>query len=80
MVLVLDHLGHGVGYGTGLLLSASTGSAAILETAGDLITWAITQFTAIITWAIGNPYMIILLCMFIAGFAVSLLARVIYSL
>lgn len=64
---------------TSVLASATT-SAQILEQAGALITWAITQFTAIITWATGNPYVLILLCMFIAGFAVSLLARVIYSL
>lgn len=64
---------------TSILASATT-SAQILEQAGALITWAITQFTAIITWATGNPYVLILLCMFIAGFAVSLLARVIYSL
>lgn len=55
-------------------------SASILETAGSLITWCLTQFTAIVNWAIGNSYVIILLVMFIAGFAVSMLARVIYSL
>lgn len=60
--------------------SAATTSASILETAGSLITWCLTQFTAIISWATGNPYVIILLVMFIAGFAVSMLARVIYSL
>lgn len=55
-------------------------SSTILETAGNLITWCLTQFTAIVNWAIGNPYVIILLVMFIVGFAVSMLARVIYSL
>lgn len=66
----------------GILASASsaTTSAAILEQAGSLLTWALTQFTAIITWMTGNPYAILLLVMFIVGFAVSLLARVIYSL
>lgn len=65
-----------------VLASASTAatSAEILEQTGSLITWAISQFTAIISWATGNPYVLLLLCMFIAGFAVSLLARVIYSL
>lgn len=62
------------------VVASATTSANILSTAGDLITWCITQFTAIISWAIGNPYVVILLCMFIAGFAVSMLARVIYSL
>lgn len=66
----------------GVLASSTTAatSASILEEAGSLITWCITQFTAIISWATGNPYVLILLCMFIAGFAVSMLARVIYSL
>lgn len=65
----------------GIVATASAvTSASILETAGSLITWCLTQFTAIISWATGNPYVIILLVMFIAGFAVSMLARVIYSL
>lgn len=55
-------------------------SAAILTTAGDLLGWALEQGTAVISWALGNPYMIILMVMFIAGFAVSMLARIIYSL
>ena len=66
----------------GIVASGASGvtSASILETAGSLVTWCITQFTAIIGWALGNPYMIILMVMFIAGFAVSMLSRVIYSL
>lgn len=60
--------------------SGATTSAQILEQAGALLTWALTQFTAIITWMTGNPYGILLLVMFIVGFAVALLARVLYSL
>lgn len=65
----------------GILLS-ETGvtSASILKTGGELLSWVLTQGTAIITWAIGNPYVVILLVMFIAGFAVSMIARIIYSL
>lgn len=65
-----------------VLASGSSGasSAQILEQAGALLTWCLTQFTAIIAWMIGNPYGILLLVMFIVGFAVALLARVLYSL
>ena len=63
------------------LLSGTTPtSASILEQATALLTWALTCFTSIINWMIGNPYAIILIVMFIVGFAVSLLARVLYSL
>lgn len=63
-----------------MLLSAAPTSANILETTGDLISWVLTQATAIINWCMGNPYVIILMVMFIAGFAVSMLARIVYSL
>lgn len=64
---------------TPILATAGT-SETILTTAGNLLAWVLEQGTAIITWALGNPYMIILLVMFVAGFAVSMLARIIYSL
>lgn len=63
-----------------MLLSAAPASDSILTTAGSLITWVLTQATAIITWGLGNPYVIILMVMFIAGFAVAMMARIIYSL
>ena len=63
-----------------IYLTDGNTSASILSTAGDLLAWVLEQGTAVITWALGNPYMIILLVMFIAGFAVSMLARIIYSL
>lgn len=63
----------------GVLATAVT-SETILTQAGALLTWVLEQATAIISWMIGNPYAILLLVMFIAGFAVSMLARIIYSL
>lgn len=59
---------------------AATTSEDILNQATALLQWVLTQATAIISWMIGNPYTIILLVMFIAGFGVSMLARIIYSL
>lgn len=59
---------------------AAVTSESILNQATALLQWAISGFTSLMSWALGNPYMIILLVMFIVGFAVSLLARVIYSL
>ena len=63
-----------------ILATADVTSASILETTGSLITWTLTQATAIINWCMNNPYVIILMVMFIAGFAVSMLARIVYSL
>lgn len=65
---------------TGMLLSASGGSSAtILTQATAVITWALEQWTAFIGWMIGNPYAILLLTMFIIGFAVALMVRVLHS-
>ena len=63
-----------------LLSDGAPTSATILDQATALLTWALSCFTSIISWMIGNPYAIILVVMFIVGFAVSLLARVLYSL
>lgn len=63
-----------------LLATSGTTSATILSEATSLLTWALTSATSIINWCIGNPYMIILMVMFIVGFAVSMLSRIVYSL
>lgn len=63
-----------------LAASESGTSSTVLKAASDLLSWVLEQGTAIITWALGNPYAVILLVMFIAGFAVAMLARILYSL
>lgn len=63
-----------------LAASESGTSSTVLKAASDLLSWVLDQGTAIITWALGNPYAVILLVMFIAGFAVAMLARILYSL
>lgn len=55
-------------------------SVELQESAGSLIDFALTSGTAILDFAVNDPLVAILLVMFIAGFSVVLLARVIGSL
>lgn len=48
----------------------------ILEGATSLLTWSLTSFSSIVTWIIGNPLALTFTVMFIVGFAVALLVRV----
>lgn len=65
-----------------LALSAS-GSAPTVSTVTDgatsLLTWAISSFTSIVTWMLGNPLALTFIAMFVVGFAVALLVRVLRS-
>lgn len=54
-------------------------SAGVLTTTTSVLTWATTSMTSITTWLIGNPLGQIYLAMFIIGFAVALMFRVLHS-
>lgn len=62
---------------------AATGSgpsiSTITEGATSLLTWAITSFTSIVTWMLSNPLALTFIAMFVVGFAVALLVRVLRS-
>lgn len=55
-------------------LSTITGAAT------DLLTWVLSSSTSIVTWIVGNPLALLLACMFITGFAVSMLMRILHSI
>lgn len=58
---------------------ASPSVGTITEGATSLLTWAITSFTSIVTWMLGNPLALTFISMFVIGFAVALLVRVLRS-
>lgn len=63
-----------------LAASASTPTlSTITDGATTLLTWAITSFTSIVTWMLGNPLALTFIAMFVVGFAVALLVRVLRS-
>ena len=63
-----------------LVASATTPSIGnITDGATSLLTWAITSFTSIVTWMLGNPLALTFIAMFVVGFAVALLVRVLRS-
>ena len=67
---------------TSPVLAASTAAPSIgtiTEGATSLLTWAITSFTSIVTWMLGNPLALTFIAMFVIGFAVALLVRVLRS-
>lgn len=64
------------------LLAASATAPDIGSITGgatSLLTWAITSFTSIVTWMLGNPLALTFIAMFVIGFAVALLVRVLRS-
>ena len=64
------------------LLTASATAPDIGNITGgatSLLTWAITSFTSIVTWMLGNPLALTFIAMFVIGFAVALLVRVLRS-
>lgn len=48
----------------------------ILSLATELMTWLITQMTAILTFITSNPVILVMFIMAICGFAVGLLMRI----
>ena len=58
---------------------AGGSSSSVLTGVSSVLTWALTAMTSISTWLIGNPLGAIYIGMFIIGFAVALMFRVLHS-
>ena len=54
-------------------------SDSILKGVTTVLTWTLTSMTSIAEWLIGNPLGAIYIGMFIIGFAVALMFRVLHS-
>ena len=62
-----------------LLASSASTIGGILELAGELVTWLITQMTALISFITGQPIILIGCIISIAGLAVGMLMRIWHS-
>lgn len=51
----------------------------VLSNVTDLLTWTLTSATSITTWLIGNDLGAIYIGMFIIGFAIAVLFRVLHT-
>lgn len=58
------------------LATAAPTMGDITTGATSLLTWALSSFTSIVSWMIENPLALTFTVMFIVGFAVALLVRV----
>ena len=66
---------------TMILASSSTPSlSGFLAGVTELLTWTLSSMTSIVTWCLGNPLAFCYLGMFITGFAVAFMARVLRSM
>ena len=61
---------------------ATTGAdiGDVTSGATSLLTWALSSFSSIVTWVLANPLALTIAVMFVVGFAVSLLIRVLHSI
>ena len=59
--------------------AGSGSSSSVLSGVTSVLTWALTAMTSISTWLIGIPLGAIYIGMFIIGFAVALMFRVLHS-
>lgn len=59
--------------------AGGSSSSSVLTGVTSVLTWALTAMTSISTWLIGNPLGAIYIGMFIIGFAVALMFRVLHS-
>lgn len=65
------------------IIYAASGATTIDSVTGGataLLTWALSSFTSIVTWVLANPLALTIAVMFVVGFAVSLLIRVLHSI
>lgn len=63
-----------------VLASADASSVSgLLQIAGELVTWLITQMTALITFITGQPVILIGMVITLAGLAVGMLMRIWHS-
>lgn len=58
---------------------SESGVTAILGDVASVLTWTATQMTSIVTWIVGNDLAMIYVSMFIIGFAVALLFRILHT-
>ena len=56
--------------------SGNTSMSNVLSMASELMTWVITQMTAILTFITGNTLILVFFIMTICGFAIGFLMRI----
>lgn len=64
-----------------MALSGGTtgGITGILSTVTSFLTWALSSITSVVTWIIGNDLAMVYVSMFIVGFVVAYLFRILHT-
>lgn len=67
-------------YGSPIFLSQTAADnstiAGILSSAGEIVTWVITQMGAFLTFVTSNPIILVLFLFTLVGFSVGMLMRI----
>lgn len=61
------------------LSGGATGITGILATVTSFLTWALSSITSVVTWIIGDDLAMIYVSMFIVGFVVAYLFRILHT-
>lgn len=59
--------------------TGATGMSGILSSVTTFLTWALTSITSVVTWIIGDDLAMIYVSMFIIGFVVAYLFRILHT-
>lgn len=66
-------------YGSRLFLTTAPDTSTIggiLSSAGEIVTWVITQMGSFLTFITGNPIILMLFLLTLVGFSVGMLMRI----
>lgn len=57
----------------------STGMSGILSQVTTFLTWALTSITSVVSWIVGDGLAMVYVSMFIIGFVVAYLFRILHT-
>lgn len=79
-VTAASHTAYAVSHGSMMFLSTTTPSystiAQVLQGAGEIVTWVITQMGSYLTFITDNPIILVLFFITLAGFGYGMLNRI----
>lgn len=78
-VTAASHTAYAVSHGSAMFLTTAPSYstiAQVLQGAGEIVTWVITQMGAYLTFITDNPIILVLFLITLAGFAYGMLNRI----
>lgn len=78
-MVATSHTAYAVAIGSGIFLTSSpdySTIAQVLQGAGEIVTWVITNMGSYLTFITSNPIILVLFLITLAGFAYGMLNRI----